>query len=89
MRSLVKDMAVKLAPHGIRVNAISPGAFRTDMMSTVEADPVRFGHLLDRTPQRRIGDEDDIKGAVVFLASDAAAFVTGSTLVVDGGMLSL
>ena len=89
VRSLVKDMAVKLAPHGIRVNAISPGAFRTDMMRTTEADPVRFGHLLDRTPQRRIGDEDDIKGAAVFLASDAAAFVTGSTLVVDGGMLAL
>ena len=89
VRSLVKDMAVKLAPHGIRVNAISPGPFRTDMMRTVEADPERLAHLLGRIPQARIGGEDDVKGAAVFLASEAAAFVTGTTLVVDGGMLAL
>jgi gluconate 5-dehydrogenase len=89
LRSLVKDMAVKLAPHGIRVNAISPGPFQTDMMRPVEADPTRLAHLLDRVPQRRIGAEDDVKGVAVFLASDAAAFVTGTTVVVDGGMLAL
>lgn len=89
VRGLLKDMAVKLAPHGIRVNAVSPGAFRTDMMTPVERDARRFEHLLDRIPQRRIGDEDDIKGVVVFLASDAAAFVTGTTVVADGGMLAL
>ena len=89
VRGLLKDMAVKLAPHGIRVNAVSPGAFRTDMMVPVERDARRFEHLLDRIPQRRIGDEDDIKGVVVFLASDAAAFVTGTTVVADGGMLAL
>jgi gluconate 5-dehydrogenase len=89
VRSLVKDMAVKLAAHGIRVNAISPGAFQTDMMRPIEADPARRAHLLDRIPQRRIGGEDDVKGVAVFLASDAAAFVTGTTLVVDGGMLAL
>ncbi len=89
VRSLVKDMAVKLAPHGIRVNAISPGAFQTDMMRAVDADPARRAHILDRIPQRRIGGEDDVKGVAVFLASDAAAFVTGTTVVVDGGMLAL
>lgn len=89
VRSLLKDMAVKLAPHGIRVNAISPGPFQTDMMRPVEGDPERLAHLLDRVPQRRIGGEDDVKGVAVFLASDAAAFVTGATLVVDGGMLAL
>jgi NAD(P)-dependent dehydrogenase (short-subunit alcohol dehydrogenase family) len=89
VRSLVKDMAVKLAPHGIRVNAISPGPFQTDLMRGVDADPVRRAHLLDRIPQRRIGGEDDVKGVAVFLASDAAAFVTGATVVVDGGMLAL
>lgn len=89
VRSLVKDMAVKLAPYGIRVNAISPGAFGTDMTAAVEADPARRARLLDRIPLNRIGAEDDVKGVAVFLASDAAAFVTGSTVVVDGGMLAL
>jgi NAD(P)-dependent dehydrogenase (short-subunit alcohol dehydrogenase family) len=59
------------------------------MMRPVEADPTRLAHLLDRVPQRRIGAEDDVKGVAVFLASDAAAFVTGTTVVVDGGMLAL
>lgn len=89
VRSLVKDMAVKLAPHGIRVNAISPGAFQTDMMKAVDGDPERRAHVLGRIPQARIGGEDDVKGVAVFLASDAAAFVTGTTVVVDGGMLAL
>ncbi len=88
VRSLVKDMAVKLAPHHIRVNAISPGPFRTDMMAPVANDRDRLARLLDRVPQRRIGEADDIKGVVVFLASDAAAFVTGTTVVADGGMLA-
>lgn len=89
VRSLLKDMAVKLAPHGIRVNAISPGPFRTDMMRPIEDDPARLARLLDRVPQRRIGGEDDVKGVAVFLAGDASAFVTGATVVVDGGMLAL
>ena len=89
LRALVKDLAVKLAPHGIRVNAIAPGAFQTDMMRGVDADPERREALVARIPQHRIGGDDDIKGAAVFLASDAAAYVTGATLVVDGGMLAL
>jgi gluconate 5-dehydrogenase len=89
LRALIKDLAVKLAPHAIRVNAIAPGAFQTDMMRGVDADPERHEALLARIPQRRIGGDDDIKGAAVFLASDASAYVTGATLVVDGGMLAL
>jgi gluconate 5-dehydrogenase len=89
VRALVKDLAVKLAPHRIRVNAIAPGAFQTAMMRGVDADPERREMLVSRIPQRRIGGDDDIKGAAVFLASDAAAYVTGATLVVDGGMLAL
>ena len=88
VRSLVKDMAIKLAPHGIRVNAISPGPFDTDMMAPVAEDAAHLDRLLDRVPQRRIGGADDIKGVAVFLASDAAAFVTGTTVVADGGMLA-
>ena len=86
---MVKDLAVKLAPNAIRVNAIAPGAFQTDMMRGIDADSKRRDELVARIPQRRIGGDDDIKGAAVFLASDAAAYVTGTTLVVDGGMLSL
>ena len=86
--SLTLDMAVKLAPHGIRVNAIAPGPFSTDMMNYMRDDPERLARLYEQVPMRRSGGEDDIKGAAVFLASDAAAFVTGHTLVVDGGMLA-
>lgn len=86
--SLTVDMAVKLAPHGIRVNGIAPGPFLTAMMDHVRHDPEALERFNAQVPLRRGGGEDDIKGAVVFLASDAAAFVTGHTLVVDGGMLA-
>jgi gluconate 5-dehydrogenase len=85
--SLTIDMAVKLAPHGIRVNGIAPGPFLTAMMDHVRHDAAKLEAFNRQIPLRRSGGEDDIKGAVVFLASDAAAFVTGHTLVVDGGML--
>lgn len=87
--TLTKDMAVKLAPHAIRVNGIAPGPFDTDMMDHLKANPERLAKYLETIPLRRAGGEDDIKGAVVFLASDAARFVTGHTLVVDGGSLAL
>jgi gluconate 5-dehydrogenase len=87
--TLTKDMAVKLARHNIRVNAIAPGPFDTDMMNWIHSDERRQRNLLRQVPQRRWGGEDDAKGAVVFLASDAAAYVTGHTLVVDGGMSAL
>ncbi len=86
--SLTVDMAVKLAPRGIRVNAIAPGPFLTAMMDHVRHDEADLEAFNRQVPQRRSGEEDDIKGAVVFLASPAAAFVTGHTLVVDGGMLA-
>ena len=87
VNTLTKDMAVKLAPYGIRVNAIAPGAFDTDMMEYVKGDPVRLATFFEQIPLRRPGGEDDVKGAVVFLASDAGAYVTGHNLVLDGGWL--
>ena len=87
VNTLTKDMAVKLAPHGIRVNSIAPGAFDTDMMEYVKGDSEKLERFLEQIPQKRPGGEDDIKGAAVFLASDAAAYVTGHTLVLDGGWL--
>jgi NAD(P)-dependent dehydrogenase (short-subunit alcohol dehydrogenase family) len=86
--ALTIDMAVKLAPYGIRVNAIAPGPFLTAMMDHIRHDPAKLDAFQRQIPQHRSGGEDDIKGAVVFLASAAAAYVTGHTLVVDGGMLA-
>jgi gluconate 5-dehydrogenase len=87
VHTLTKDMAVKLARHGIRVNSIAPGAFDTDMMSYVRGDDEKLRRFLEQIPMNRPGTEDDVKGAAVFLASDAARYVTGHNLVVDGGWL--
>ncbi len=87
VESLTKDMAVKLARYGIRVNALAPGSFRTDMMSHLSDDAAKLAAYNRSIPLGRSGEEDDMKGAALFLASDASAFVTGQTLVVDGGSL--
>lgn len=84
--SLTNDLSVKLAPHGIRVNAIAPGPFLTDMMNHIRHDEAKLAAYESGIPLGRSGTEDDIKGVVVFLASDASAFVTGHTLVADGGV---
>jgi len=85
VNSLTLDLGVKLAPHGVRVNAVAPGVFDTSMIDYLRVDPPRLEQLLDRVPMGRAGQQDDIKGAVVFLASDAAQYITAQTLDVDGG----
>lgn len=84
--SLVIDLAVKLAPHAIRVNGLAPGPFDTEMMDHLRHDPERMRRYLAHVPLGRLGGEDDVKAAAVFLASDASRFVTGQMLVVDGGV---
>lgn len=87
---LTMNLAVKLAPYNIRVNAIAPGLFRTDINLYLEK-PENKGLLvskLDWIPLHRMADVDDMKGAAVFLASEASAFITGHVLVVDGGFLA-
>ncbi|MGQ4334354.1 SDR family NAD(P)-dependent oxidoreductase [Streptomyces hayashii] len=84
---LAKALANEWAPHGVNVNAIAPGYIATDNTQALQADPVRSRAILDRIPAARWGDADDLAGATVFLASDAAAYVHGVVLPVDGGWL--
>jgi NAD(P)-dependent dehydrogenase (short-subunit alcohol dehydrogenase family) len=81
--AFTKDLACKWAPHNIRVNAIAPGWFPTHMSDWIIEH--RRDSLLQKIPLGRFGGEHDLKGAAVFLASDASAYVTGHVLVVDGG----
>lgn len=85
---LTKALAVEWAPKGVRVNAIAPGVFLTDLNRDFLEGTERMKELVLRTPMRRFGELDEIAGAAVFLASDAATFVTGEVVVVDGGFLA-
>jgi NAD(P)-dependent dehydrogenase (short-subunit alcohol dehydrogenase family) len=88
MASLTKSLAIEWARHGVCVNALVPGVFRTDLNSSLLDGTPRGEELLLRTPMRRFGELKELKGAAVFLASDAASFITGHLLVVDGGFLA-
>ena len=83
---LARNLAVEHGRHGIRVNCIAPGLIKTDFAKALWDDPERLKATEAATPLRRIGDPDDIAGAAVFLASDAGRFMTGQTMVVDGGV---
>jgi NAD(P)-dependent dehydrogenase (short-subunit alcohol dehydrogenase family) len=86
--SLTKTLAIEWATSGVCVNAIIPGVLRTDMNAALLDGTARGWEFLMRTPMRRFGKLDELAGAAVFLASDAASFVTGHLLVVDGGILA-
>ncbi len=86
LEGLTRGMAVELAAKGVTVNAIAPGYMATDINEAFRSDPARYEWIRNRTPMRRWGAPQDLAGAAVFLASDASAFITGQTLVADGGM---
>jgi NAD(P)-dependent dehydrogenase (short-subunit alcohol dehydrogenase family) len=84
---LTRALAVEWAPHGVTVNAIAPGVFETDLNREILKGP-RGQEFLTRTPMRRFGRVEELVGAAVYLASDAATFVTGQLIAVDGGFLA-
>jgi 2-deoxy-D-gluconate 3-dehydrogenase len=86
--NLTRALANEWASLDINVNAIAPSYFTTSMTSALRGDAERAGPLLDRIPAGRWGEPEDLKGAVVFLASDASSYVHGATLPVDGGWLA-
>ena len=89
INQLTKVMALGLAPHGIRVNAIGPGSIMTDMLASVNDDPAAKNRILSRTPLGRIGEPAEIAAIAAFLASDDASYITGQTIYADGGRLPL
>jgi NAD(P)-dependent dehydrogenase (short-subunit alcohol dehydrogenase family) len=86
--SLTKTLAVEWARHGVCVNALVPGVFRTDLNKALLDGTPRGQEFLTRTPMKRFGEVEELVGAAVFLASDAASFVSGHLLAVDGGFLA-
>jgi len=85
---LTKLMANELARYNINVNAIAPGYMAADATTALRDDPVRSKAVLERIPAGRWGEPSNLKGVIVFLASDASSYMQGSTVIVDGGWLS-
>jgi glucose 1-dehydrogenase len=86
IRMLMRTISLELAPYNITVNNIAPGAVDTPIDADVKADPKKFQTLLDEIPLHRMGQPDEVGKLALYLASDDAAYVTGSTFVIDGGL---
>ena len=83
---LARNLAVEYGPHNVRVNCIAPGLIKTDFAKALWEDPAALKRRNDATPLRRIGEPDEIAGAAVYLASSASSFMTGQSIVIDGGV---
>jgi len=87
LAQLARNLAVEWGPSQVRVNAVAPGLIRTPLAAGLMADPAFMARRLAATPLRRVGEADEVAGVVLMLASRAGGFITGQTLVVDGGTL--
>jgi len=85
---MTEALSLELAPYNIRVNAIAPGAIETPMIEPLKADPKTFEGLMARIPLHRVGQPEEVSNLVLFLASDDSSYMTGSTVVIDGGWLA-
>lgn len=86
VKMLARNLAVELAPYGITINNVAPGAIETPINSKLLNDPAKLGALLQNIPLNRLGKPEDVAGLVAFLASSDADYITGSTFFVDGGL---
>jgi len=86
--AMTEALAVELAPYNIRVNAVAPGIIETPMIDPVKKDPKMLEAMLARVPMHRVGTPEEVSNLVLFLASDASSYITGSTVVIDGGWLA-
>lgn len=84
---LTRTICLELAPHNITVNNIGPGAVHTPIDADVEADPEKMGALLKEIPLHRMAQPEEVAALAFYLASDAAAYVTGTTFFIDGGLM--
>ena len=86
MKMLMRNLSIELAPFGITINNVAPGAIETPINTALLHDPAKLNALLQNIPLNRLGQPGDVSAAVAFLASDEANYITGTTLVVDGGL---
>lgn len=87
LKMMTRTLAIELAPFGITVNSIAPGAIETPINRTLLSDPAKLRALLDNIPLKRLGKPSDVAGVAAFLASSDADYITGTTVVADGGLL--
>lgn len=86
---MTRTLAVEWAPYNVRVNAICPGPFLTDLNKVILDDPEKVRFFMDRMPMKRFGKPEELHGAAIFLASEASSFITGTTIYIDGGWTAL
>jgi glucose 1-dehydrogenase len=87
VKMLTRDLSIELAPLGITINSIAPGAIETPINKALLNDPPKLKALLENIPLKRLGEPSDVASVAVFLASDESSYMTGTTVFIDGGLL--